>query len=305
MSTDKRRKKVTRLTGLDANEVSLVPVGANMRKFLVTKSFDGEETMEKILKQILEGKLEGEAQIDEVLKQAKLSPEQEKTVKGAIRLLSSVKGMVPGEVMSKLAEMVGMPYGENKKKQATRKELLEELRKEGYKVEEPKKEEPKMDGETKKFLDDIKKEHSEALDKIRKENSDLHEALNKERNLRVMKELVSKAEGFGYRGEEAQKIAKSLKSASDKLSEDEYKEFEAVVKSNAKRENVTDLFKEHGSTQGDPNGQGYTPRIDAVKAEIRKSHPDWSDAKVEDEALVRNPELYNEYLNENPKQGGY
>lgn len=307
MPGSKRKKKITRLSDLDADEVSIVPVGANKRSFLITKSLDEEDEMNETIKKILEADLKNEAEIDSILKGAKLSEDQMKTVKAAVRLLNSVKEAVPGDVMKKLSEMVGVKPDEVDKKK-TQKELLEELRKEGYKIEEPKKEEPKMDEKTKAYIDSIQKESSDKLEKMEKDNSDLREALKKERDLRITKELKEKAEGFGYHGEQAEKIAKSLRVAQEKMTDEEYKEYEAIVKSGAKQnDNLRKLFKENGSSQGgaEERGENFENKLKVAKEAVQKAHPEWSEQKVEDEALMKNPELYKEYLDANPAQGGY
>ena len=303
-NSKKQAKNV--LSDLDATEVSIVPEGKNLRRFLITKSKeDEEEPMDEILK-ILEGKFENEADVEEVLKEGKLSPEQQKAIKGAVRLLSSVKGSVPKDVMKKLGGMVGMASDADKEtKDSMKKELLVELKKEGYEIKQPEKKEPKMDPEVKARLDAIQKENSEKIDKLSEENKDLKETLSKERDLRVTKELEDKAASFGYRGEQITKIAKQLKIAKEHFEEDAYKELEEVLKEAApKNKPNLEILKEIGK-EGSGEGKGYEDKMKVKKEELRKEHPGLTDAQLEDKAIELDPALYQEYLDANPAQGGY
>lgn len=301
----RKRAKKNRLSDLEPDEVSLVPVGANNRKFLITKSTDGEDAMDEILKQILEGNLENAEKLEEVLKAGKLSPEEMKSVKAAARLLNSVGGKVSEDVMQELRKLAGLKeYAKPKEK--TRKELVEELRKEGFKIEEPK--EPNggnMDPEMKKHLDSIRKEYDSKFEDIKKENDTLRDTLKKERDLRMTREFEEKAESFGYKGDKAKEVASILKSASQDMNQENYDKIESLIKAQAAQGKVAHLFKETGSSQGKDGGTSdWEQELDAKKADIKKAHPDWSDAKVEDRALQDNPGLYNKYLDSNPAQGG-
>jgi hypothetical protein len=303
MASKGKRVAKNRLTGLEADEVSIVPVGKNLRQFLVTKEARSEEGMDEILKQILEGDLKNEPRIDEVLKESKLSPEQQNVVKGAVRLLQSVGEALPSA--SELKKMLGQEEEVVANTEKTRKELLEELRKEGYQIEEPANQEEPMDQEVQKQLEKIQKEANDKIDAVSAENKSLKEELAKERDTRVMGEFKAKAESMGYRGAEAEKVAKTLKIAKEKLGDEEYTVIEAQAKSAIAKEKATELFKELGSSAGSEDGAtGYEQKLEAKKAELRKEMPSASEAKLEDEALKRNPGLYKEYLDANPKQGG-
>lgn len=311
-SSDQRRKAKNRLSEVGAGEVSIVPAGKNLRKFLLTKE-QSEEAMNETLRKLLEGKLTNEARIDEILKESKLSADQQMAAKGAIRLLQSVGTAMPDSVTKELNQLSGLQSEEDeatkkaKAEQAkaeTRKELLVELRKEGFSIEEPKPKEEPMDPKVQEQLDAIRKESSGKVDALATENQTLKEELRKERDIRLMSEFKGKAEGFGYRGEEAEKVGKTLKVAKEKLSDEEYKTLEATVEASAKRAGTSELFKELGSSQGGDKAGSYEQKLTAVKAELKKEHSGWSEAKLESEALLRNPSLYNEYLDGNPKQGG-
>lgn len=296
------RKKKTRLTDIDPDEVSVVPMGKNNRKFLLTK----EKTMDELLKKILNKELEGGEDLETLMKEGKMTADEQKTLKAAARLLNSIGGKVSENVMQELRKLAGM--GEKKKpeqKEKTKKELLEDLRKEGYKIEEPKEPEVKVDSETKKLLDDIRKEYDTKFEDIKKENDILRDNLKKERDQRVTREFEEKAETFGYKGDEAKEVATLLKSASDTMEKEQYEKLEQRLKSQAAQNKVAHLFKEAGSSQGGTGGSSeLDAKVEAKKEELRKENPKWTDAKLESEVFDRNPDLYNEYLDSHPAQGG-
>jgi hypothetical protein len=100
----------TRITNLDTLEVSLVPKGANKKKFILFKSDKGEIEMQELLKNILEKKLENEDKIESICKDNGLSENAVNAIKGALRILLAAKDELPEEIFSMLAEMAGYEW---------------------------------------------------------------------------------------------------------------------------------------------------------------------------------------------------
>lgn len=96
-----------RLSQLIVNEVSLVPKGANKKRFALIKSEKGDPDMEELLNAVSQAKLENEDKIDEICKQAKLSDNAIAAVKGALRLLMAVRQELPDVLFRQLSQIAG------------------------------------------------------------------------------------------------------------------------------------------------------------------------------------------------------
>lgn len=305
-----------RLSDLEAFEVSLVPRGANRRKFLLFKSDDGEENMDEILKSILESGIENEEEVDkkidellpeEVKKQQALADRTKSAIKGALRLLTSVKGELPNEgrrLMGMLAGAMGKGYAEPKKQEGNEPPVVPPK---GPAKKSDEGTEGGMTPEVKEKLDTLFKQNEDLVkknDDLVKKNEELGKRVGEEEGKRVLKEFEEKATSFGYVGDEAKKVAKALKEGKEKLSKEAYDELERVTKSNAVVKEDGNLFREFGSTQGGSQG-GVAVKVEAKVAEIRKADPKLTPEQAETKVFENEPELYNEYLKENPRQGGY
>lgn len=294
-----------RLSNLEALEVSFVPVGMNKRKFLLLKSKQGGSEMKTILKSILETNLENEKEIDAKI-ESMLSEEIKKegggdkvkaAVKGALRLLGSVKESIPKEgndLMNLLSAGLG-------------KKVEPKVKKEGKEPKETPvtKEGNKMDPKMEEKLEKLWKSHESVTKEnkgLREENKGIKEEIKKERDLRVTKEFEVKAEGYKNLGKSSSELGAVLKSASEKMTEEEYKKFEGVLKSADARAEASELFTELGTSQGD-TGQ-FGGKLKVAKEAIMKANPELTPEQAEEQAYDNEPGLYNSYLDENPKQGG-
>lgn len=250
--------------------------------------------MEDILKELAAAKIENEAELDakiegllgeEVLKDKDAVLKIKSTVKAALKIMGSLKKQLPAgseKVMQQLEEMAGMKKSD--------------VKKEGD-MPAPEKKEENTD------VTAVLKETTDLLKEVREENKDLKEQIAKERNERLNKEYVAKAKDLGFAGEKAEKIAKSLRSAQENMPEEEYNTFVDTLKTQNEQIANSPIMKEYGN--GGKVSTDLEAKMTAAKESIQKAHPEWSEAKVEAEVMERNPELYNQYLDENPKQGGY
>jgi len=106
MTEPKSKKKAkARLSDLKTYEVSLVDNGANLKTFLMLKNEEGDAMSESLMKKIMSTDLKNETEIDEVLKSEDISDDQRKTVKAALRLLSSVSDDVREEALKKALDL--------------------------------------------------------------------------------------------------------------------------------------------------------------------------------------------------------
>lgn len=312
-----KTKVKKRLFNLDPLEVSFVPSGINGRPILITKS-DKEELMdEEILKELLNMELKDEAAIDEkivsmlpedIRKEADQVSKIQGTMKAAVKLLKGLAKQLPeserGKVLGNLSTLTGLKNVE--KEDPKPEKTKEEIAKEAADVEAKKKadaekieKEKKMDPELVKKLDTILK----ANEDLGTENKGLKEEIKKERDLRVTKEFEEKARKEFPNCGDAEQIGSVLKSAKDTMSEDAYKNFETVMKSNQAKLEAGNIFGEIGSNAG--ASADLESKIKVKKEAIMKGNSDMTPEQAEARLWEDNPELYNEYLDENPAQGGH
>ena len=308
MPAKKKTKK--RLFNLEALEVSLVPSGINGRKMLVTK----EEQMDEILKELLESNLQDEAAIDEkivsmlpeeVRKEAGEVAKIQGTMKAAMKLLKGMAKRLPEKEREKIMQGMGDLAGMSKVKKEEETQTPDPAQAaadgEGDQTpsNEPVKKEGQMDPEIEKKIEAILKSN----EKLETENAGLKEEIKKERDLRILKEFEDKAKTeFSHVGDH-KKVALVLKSAKDSMSEEDYKNFEEVMKSNQTKLEAGNIFSELGSSQG--VSTDLESKIQVKKEAIMKENTDLTPEQAEAKVFEQNPDLYTEYLDGNPKQGGH
>jgi len=107
-----KRFLANELRDLKVEEVSLVPKGANRKRFLLLKSALGGDCMydESVVDRILNTDLENEDEIEQILKAQGLSEKAANAVKGALRLLNAYRDELPGDILNTLASLAGYGY---------------------------------------------------------------------------------------------------------------------------------------------------------------------------------------------------
>jgi len=106
-----KRFLANKLHDLKVEEVSLVPKGANRKRFLVLKALGGDCMYdESVVDRILNTDLENEDEIEQILKAKGLSEKAANAVKGALRLLNAFRDELPGDILNTLASLVGYGY---------------------------------------------------------------------------------------------------------------------------------------------------------------------------------------------------
>ena len=145
--------------------------------------------------------------------------------------------------------------------------------------------------------------YGEVIKGLQTTNEALTTDLKKERDVRVLKEFEEMAGGFGYKGEKKAEIAKTLMSAKENMDEANYKTIEETLKKSGELLTNSALFKELGSSEGGETNS--EDEADKKAAALRKADPKLTKEQALDEVYKAHPELYKQYLDENPKQGGY
>lgn len=330
-------KKKNMLKNLEAYEVSLVPRGKNLKKFLIRKEMEGNEMLEEILKELEGMKLENEADLDAAIEKAvpeEIAKEGDKmkaikeSVKAVMKIMNGVKKQLPEgseKLMKELQSLVGAGQKEVSKEDLTTKDFLEkfkgekeikeevlkQLKEEGYNVVEPKKEPESKGGEMdkntlseiSKMFEEKLKPISKELEDIQKENKSLAAQLKEEKDKNKMSEFYEVAKELGHSGEKAEKVSKILKEANEKLDKESFDGLKETLKASSAQNNASNVFninKEYGNSSHGDTGAGK--EIEAKKAEIMKEDSKLSEYEAELKVFDKHPDLYNKYLNENPAQ---
>lgn len=308
------KKIKKRLFDLEALEVSLVPAGVNGRKMLVTKE---EQQMDEILKELLESDLKDEAAMDEkilamlpeeVKKEAGEVAKIQGTMKATVKLLQGLAKRLPEKDRQKIMGNLGQLTGLSKIGKEDEK-TPEQIAKEAAEAEaakkaaeddkEPVKKEGQMDPEIEKKIEAILKSN----EKLESENKGLKEEIAKERNLRVAKEFEDRAsKEFSHVGD-AKTVGAVLKEAKENMSEEAFKQFETVLKSSQTKIEAGNIFGELGSNQG--ISSDLESKVKVAKEAVMKEDPKLSAEAAEAKVFEQNPDLYKQYLDENPAQGGH
>lgn len=295
-----------RLFNLKAREVSFVPRGANKRKLLVTKE---DSTMDEILKELLEFKFENEAELDEKI--AKMLPEDvskedlakaQGTMKAALKLLKGLGKQLPEggkDLMKNIQDLLGNKKPEDKK---VSKEDPKPNPAPKSKTEDVAMTPDELKEHVSKQLEDVTNANEVIVKELQDSNKQLAKDLAHEKDIRVEKEFVGRAKALGYHGDKAEEMGKVLKTAKDHMDEKQFEALEKELKSKNDNLKAGNIFGQIGSDQGGVSKSD--DKLDAAAEEIRKADSDLTKEQAIAKALDENPDLYNEYLDEHPAQGG-
>jgi len=287
---------VNRLKDLDAVEVSLVPKGANKKRFLIFKEDDSP--MEEILKAVLETELDDEQKVEEVLKAAKLSGKAQNAVKGALRLLNAYKDELPKDIMKTLAELAGYGYPAPTEKAKEKKDEGEDKKKKyGYPAP-TKKEDGSWDfsgipEEVRPAVEALWKEQQEAVKKA----EELERVLKEERDKQLRKEFIQKAaDEFTNLPVKPEEFGLVLKNLAEKAPE-EYSKLEGVLKAANEAIEKGALYAEIGRG-GTSAGDSAVAKVEAMAAGLVQKDANLSRMDALAKVLAENPQLYEQYRKE-------
>lgn len=301
---------------LDTIGVSLVREGANGKVFAVKKSKGDTMNMEEI-KAVLDVPAENEEQFDIVMK-GKAVSKAAVVGKAMMRLMSAFRDEMDDDMMAELSKQMGFPRDaanlQNQHKMEQEKQEEEDMMKkiaatkkqyDGKKDDEEDMKEDMMEEKgcgvkKSKELEFVMKEKEELVQKAKK----LADELQAEKDARRQREFVTKAkEQYGHVPIAADALGTLIKHSYDsseslgKGIEELLSKVESVVKS-------SNLFQETGTNLSQfANGGGAWGKIQKMAKEYtQKSDGSLSQEAAVDRVMRENPDLYIEYLNENPAQ---
>lgn len=272
--------KKYRLTDIETMEVSLVPQGANNKKFFLLKSAQGDS--------ILEAKVFLE----------KLSKMEEKEIKkvceglqkDAKEILASVcKSNQNNNLLSELlAESVSKDGGtlmsENLKEE-TAPEVKEEATQEAT-----------QETTEAKAEEQVEKLMKETAD-LRKKNEELAKSLTEIQEANLLKEYVAKAGEFKNLAISPEEFGPVLKTLATKTPE-AFEKVMAVLKAADESLNQSELFKSAGSEAQGTTGDSWARIEKLAEGLIEKSEKGFSKAKAIEQVLKteEGKKLYNQYM---------
>lgn len=293
-----KSSELNELNNLTAQEVSLVDRGANLKKrFPVYKQM--EDSMDEILKAVLETPLDEEEGLQEYFAKAKVSDKGQNAIKAALRMLSAYKDELPSDALDKLAAAAG--YSSPK--------AMAKKEDEGDTYPAPKakgKKEKETDEEDEAEMKKIRKAYDDEINTLKAKNETIEKSLRDERDARELASWISKAQtdlGF-FPGSNAEDLGRTLKALHDLDPKMAAADFESKKKISKLMED-NELLREAGrNTTG--SADSAWAKIEKLASEIVEKSADLamnhSKAvnKVLETPLGQN--LYKKYLDENPRQ---
>lgn len=281
-----KKKGVTRLSKLDADEISFVPQGANLRKLLrIKKSFKGEQdmTLEEILKQLGGGNAD-EGEIKDLVEKA--LPDGSKSEKAAMKAAMTMLKKMGDKMKDKPAEL---------------KKLMDQMEKMvGVTKEDPSADPQEVDKDPvskegnmdkvsiQKMIDEAVSGATKELKETVEKQAETIKSFENERDLASYEREI---EGLHIPGDKKE-IAKSLKSLKDTAGEEAYKKHVEILKSASEARVRGDLLGEIGSNQSMHVGD---KEKDLVAKEM-ESNPKLTREQASERVYEKHPELYEESL---------
>lgn len=131
---------------------------------------------------------------------------------------------------------------------------------------------------------------------LAKRADDAEAIVKAERDERLTRDFITKAEGYKALPFKAAEFGPVLKACSEKLEKAEFDEVERVLKAADEQIAAGDLFKTQGRS-GDAPGDDPVAEVQAKAAEIKKSDSSLSEGQALERALSSDSDLQTRYLN--------
>lgn len=270
------------LSDLSVLEVSLVPKPANQKEFLLFKSQGGGEKMGKDFLNKLKNKIPSDLN-------SNLSDDAENAIVASIKMLNDYMEELPEPFVNELMDLVGGPE--------IAKQLLEPIEDEEIEnieeIQMEKAEMSKIPDTVKKQVEELFKSHTELI----KEKEDILKELNDVRTKQKEREYINKAKEFKKIPIEPEKFGLVLKNIAENSKED-YEEITRVLKAIDELALNSDSFSEYGSSISDEGGSNAWAKIQKLADNLVQKDTSLTKQKAINKVLELNPELYQEYLNE-------
>ena len=302
------RSSINMLAGLSTGEISLVLRGANNKRNALVKSQEDAMKFAEMLKSVLATEAEGEAKFVETLKGA-----DENTISAAVahyRMQHGFKDLVSKDMFAEVAKANGYELAKAAKAKADHEDDDEE----NENPFAPKDKKKKKDKTTKTapVVEDLPenvqalfKAQSSQIEALEKSSEKDREDLRKERTKRIRKEYVHKCEKEyshvpGMSADEMADMLLKSYAVSKEFGEGVEKQWkqtnEAVAKSN--------LLVAQGVIATNDGSSGAWAKMNAIAKSMVDAKPGLSKSAAITAAIEANPQLYVDYLEENPAQRG-
>jgi len=278
-----------KLSNIETEEVSLVPKGANNKKFFLIKSADGDKVVsmsgliEKFMDQVKEEKvLDGvEPEIDEVARVAK-------------HLIQTIRDLVPeGTANQFFQSLLKENKGEKTMDKVEGKEIEtpEAKKDEGAKAPEA----TPAEGTGKPAAEAVEKAVIENVE-LRKELDTLQKKFKESEDVRVTKEFIEEAKQFknlSINAEQFGPVLKSVKESAPKA----YDKIVEVLKSAEELLRSNEVMKAQGSDAKHATGSAWEKIEKMADAMIEKSSKPLKKTEAIDIVLKSDEgkKLYNQY----------
>lgn len=302
------RDDLEMLTHSQTGEISLVKRGANKKKrFPMFKSQEERmDTESEILKAVLETEVEEEAKIPELFEK-KLSAKAEGAVKMALRALSSYKDELPTDVIDKLAAAAGYPAPKEKEYPVPDDEEKKKAMGNEEEEDKMKKKTPVKKTELDPLVEEMLKSRDDEIKSVKEENAEIRKSLKEEQDKRKLDEWTAKAreELSHYPGKSAEEMGEMLKALEDAnpgLAKSQF----AQMKQASDMLKESAMLKSAGATilgTSEASAMGQVEKL-AKDLMLKSESIGMTKEKAVREVLNRRPDLYDVYLEENPKQTG-
>ena len=274
--------EVFELSDLDVFEVSLVPRGANNKKFFMVKNEEGGFNMfYEVLKELLEVEIENEKEVDKILKDYNVNEDGIEPTKALIKILKSYREEFPDNYLELVGSLCG--FNSSKKIEDSKKDVNLINKEDISKLE--------VNDEIKKSLEVLFKQNEE----ISKQNDLLKKEIEKEKDLKLINEYIGICKEFDCLNINNEEFGKVLKEVSSVNKENVDKIIE-VLKSANELVKKGDVFKEVGSSSYSESSSAWD-KIEKCAVEIMENEKVSKEVALT-RAMERNSDLYDEYVKE-------
>ncbi len=297
-------KVINMLTNVQTAELSLVRRGANNKRFALTKAEDNMKFAE-LVKTVLNTEAEGESALIKTLKSAGADDEAVEIAVANFRLQSGFSDKLSKEGFAEVAKAAGYELAKAKADHDDddddddddKPAFLRGKKKKTDKSHVP----ADMPVEMQKAFEDQQSTITR-LEKEAKANSSQLETLRKDTE---RKEYVAKCvESYSHvPGMSSEEMGVMLQDAYE-VSKDFGGKLEKQWEETSKALKESALLKTRGAAHATHDGSSPIGRLKTIAKDYKAKDPSMSEDKAFSKAMQDNPELYEEYLADNPAQTG-
>ncbi len=292
---------INMLTNVQTAEVSLVRRGANNKRFAITKE-DPNMKLADLIKKVLETEAEGEADLVTTLKAAGADEETTEVAVANFRLQAGFSDKLSHEEFATVAKAAGFDIAKEKKEEDEEDPKKPGFFRSGKKMPTAKSHAPAdMPEEVRKAFED----QNDELETIRKEAADNKAELVALQKESQRKEYIEKcSKNYSHvPGQSVEEMGTMLQKAYEvgdsfgKQLEKQWENTQEALKKSA-------LLQTQGAAHSTHDGASAMGQMETIAKELKVKDPALSHSQALSKAMDSSPELYEQYLAENPAQTG-